>query len=294
MKNISKLSFALLSAMLLAGMIAAGLNEWLKPMNLFLNTQTERLIGGSMSNIIFVCLFKVFVSNIEKKSIDVVSLKRPISIVKMLQCFVAMTGIIYILNYLSDCLTKIIKLIIAVPAENITYVETIGKDLPMSIQFICIVIISPIAEEIIFRKILLERLLPYGTATAIFGSSLFFGMSHGNIEQFLYTLFSGIIFANLVIISGKLYYSIFMHMMINFWGGIVVEIIQEQQNIIIGMMVFFILSGILILFFNRKTMFIRYLKENVSKFSNKKEFVSTGFVIYIAFFVISCIGIIYG
>ena len=68
-------------------------------------------------------------------------------------------------------------------------VESYVENVPIVLLFVCAVIVSPIFEELLFRKILLEKLLPYGKVIAIAISSLFFGLYHANLEQLLYTMF---------------------------------------------------------------------------------------------------------
>ena len=53
-------------------------------------------------------------------------------------------------------------------------VESYVENVPIVLLFVCAVIVSPIFEELLFRKILLEKLLPYGKVIAIAISSLFF------------------------------------------------------------------------------------------------------------------------
>lgn len=257
MKTISKLFFSLFGAMLLGGVIAVLLVGGLEWVNLSVNHQTERLIGSSITILCVAYIFEQVTSNMKRKSIDTVALRTPVSIVRWIQYFIVVMGMVYVLHYLSIQIIHLIELVFAKTIEN----EDLMKDVPLFIYFICGVIISPAAEEIIFRKILLERLLPYGKTVAIIVSSLFFGMMHGNIEQFLYTFFSGIIFANLVIISGKLSYSIYMHMLVNFFGGIVGESIQGQPLLIVVVVTFFVFGGTLILILYGKEMFPRYDEE---------------------------------
>ena len=47
------------------------------------------------------------------------------------------------------------------------------------------VIIAPVMEELVFRKYLVDRLVPYGQKTAVVLSGLFFGLFHGNFISFL-------------------------------------------------------------------------------------------------------------
>ena len=55
-------------------------------------------------------------------------------------------------------------------------------------------IVPAIVEEILFRKVILERLLPYGNVFAIVFSSVLFSAMHCNPSQFLYTFVGGVIF----------------------------------------------------------------------------------------------------
>ncbi len=89
-----------------------------------------------------------------------------------------------------------------------TMTEQILEGGSLPIIFICVVVISPIAEEFLFRKVLLERLLPYGSTVAIGISSILFGLSHFNFEQLLYTVFLGIVCANIIVKTGKIRYAI--------------------------------------------------------------------------------------
>lgn len=88
-------------------------------------------------------------------------------------------------------------------------------------------IASPIVEEIVFRKVLLDRLRGYGDVVAILVSGLCFGFYHGNIAQFLYASALGFIFAYIVIRTGDIRYSIALHICINLIGtAILPQIVQ--------------------------------------------------------------------
>ena len=50
---------------------------------------------------------------------------------------------------------------------------------------------APIAEELVFRKLLIDRLSVYSKTLAIFASGIIFGISHINIHQFCETLLLG-------------------------------------------------------------------------------------------------------
>ncbi|MBQ1548100.1 MAG: CPBP family intramembrane metalloprotease [Lachnospiraceae bacterium] len=88
-------------------------------------------------------------------------------------------------------------------------------------QIIFLVILAPLIEEFVFRKVLIERMRPYGEKLAVVISALCFGLFHQNFMQFFYAFFLGLIWGYIYIRTGKLRYSAALHMTINFLGSIV-------------------------------------------------------------------------
>ncbi len=80
---------------------------------------------------------------------------------------------------------------------------------------------APIMEELIFRKLLVDRMLPYGEGAACVVSGLIFGLFHGNLTQFVYAFVLGLVFAYVYCKFGDVRITILMHMIINFMGSIV-------------------------------------------------------------------------
>lgn len=81
------------------------------------------------------------------------------------------------------------------------------------------VIIGPIFEEWLFRRLLIDRIQQYGEKTAILVSAFAFGLFHGNLFQFFYAFGFGLLLAYVYVRTGKLRYTIAMHMTFNFFGG---------------------------------------------------------------------------
>ena len=48
------------------------------------------------------------------------------------------------------------------------------------------VVLAPVMEELIFRKVLIDRTIVYGDKAAVVLSGLLFGVFHGNFHQFFY------------------------------------------------------------------------------------------------------------
>ena len=88
-----------------------------------------------------------------------------------------------------------------------------GEDILVSILFAGIT--APIVEEFIFRKLLIDRTIKYGPKLSLILSGLLFGLVHGNFQQFFYAFFLGVLFAYIYIRTGKLIYTIILHMILN-------------------------------------------------------------------------------
>jgi membrane protease YdiL (CAAX protease family) len=100
-------------------------------------------------------------------------------------------------------------------------------DLPLRITFLFTVILAPIFEELIFRKLLLDRMLPYGTFCAILFNGILFGAFHGNFFQFFYAAALGMLLAFLYSKTGKIHHCILIHMCVNFLGGVLPTILYD-------------------------------------------------------------------
>lgn len=84
-----------------------------------------------------------------------------------------------------------------------------------------VVITGPILEELIFRKLLIDKLSRYGSKFSISLSAILFGLFHGNFYQFFYAAGIGIILGYIYVTCGKIRYSIILHMILNFLGSVV-------------------------------------------------------------------------
>ena len=88
-------------------------------------------------------------------------------------------------------------------------------------NLIIITTIAPIFEELIFRKLLIDRTIKYGGTISVLLSGLLFAFFHGNLNQFFYAFFLGGFFAIIYIKTGQIKYTIGLHMIINFIGSVV-------------------------------------------------------------------------
>lgn len=77
------------------------------------------------------------------------------------------------------------------------------------------VIGAPILEELIFRKLVLDRTGRFGETPAVLCSALIFGLAHQNAGQFFLAFLLGILFARIYLHTGKIVYTMVLHFMIN-------------------------------------------------------------------------------
>lgn len=82
-------------------------------------------------------------------------------------------------------------------------------------------ILAPIFEEFIFRKFLIDRVIKYGEFVAIMLSGFMFGLFHGNFSQFFFATGIGMLFAFVYIRTGRVWYTILLHMIINLSSSVI-------------------------------------------------------------------------
>ncbi len=135
-----------------------------------------------------------------------------------LAAFVMCYAIMYLGNLVGVAMTFVIGLLKGGQVEN-ALLNIVTEISPWTAFFI-MVLCAPVAEELIFRKLLIDRTVKYGEKTAILFSGLFFGLFHGNLNQFVYAFLLGVFFGFIYAKTGKLIYTITMHMVINFFGSV--------------------------------------------------------------------------
>ncbi len=92
---------------------------------------------------------------------------------------------------------------------------------PAWLLILLVVLLAPLVEEFIFRKLFIDRLAGYGDKAAILFTSALFGIAHGNFYQFIYTFLLGLILGYLYTRTGKMRWSFLLHAITNFLGSVV-------------------------------------------------------------------------
>lgn len=115
--------------------------------------------------------------------------------------------------------------------DPISGIETYAMSSSNLLKIVFLVILAPTIEECIFRKMLIDRMHPYGAWPAILTSAAMFGLFHGNFSQMFYAFFVGICFGFIYMRTGKIQYSACMHITINFLGSVIAPALLSNLNL---------------------------------------------------------------
>ena len=87
----------------------------------------------------------------------------------------------------------------------------------LAIKLLCNCLVIPILEELLLRGIITGQLyLWYGLVPSVFISSIFFGILHNNIVQFIYALVVGVLLGLMYVKNKRISLCIITHCLINF------------------------------------------------------------------------------
>ena len=100
-------------------------------------------------------------------------------------------------------------------------VDDMVNAMPLAVNIVCVCLLGPLCEELLFRGLVAGRLARYGQAPGAFVSALLFALYHANLEQFFYAFLLGLLLAYVYYRTGLLRVSVALHMVLNFFGAVV-------------------------------------------------------------------------
>ena len=167
------------------------------------------------------------------------------------------------------------------------------------LNLILISLIGPIFEEIIFRKILIDRTIKYGPLASILVSAIIFGLIHGNLNQFCYTILVGGFFAYVYIKTGQIKYSIGLHIILNMLGSVLSMIVNNSavnlsnafNTTDLAILVFYFILILIALFVGIYTL-VEYIQKKRKQKNSidlkiiKPVFLNAGMICFIVFYII--------
>lgn len=152
---------------------------------------------------------------------------------ELLGLAIATMGIMTIGSMVAGNVTDMINEHFGIVIEN-TAAELVNQSDIWSVILVA-VIIGPIFEELIFRKIFVDTIGKYNIGLAVFISGASFALFHGNLTQVIYTFAVGLILAWVYAKTKKMIYPILLHMFINFFGSVPSLLVMDSIDRVLGM-----------------------------------------------------------
>lgn len=289
----------------------------------FVREDTTGFIKASYNvifNLVFYCLMTLVVflllrglpgmPQLPKKTLGGAIVSRPgigrsigVFVLLMAVCF----GIGYILGLLGGLLQSVFSsamqsLFTPVFGPPVDYGETTKTIFDIIANILGAVVMAPLFEEYIFRRLVLDKLRPFGDVTAVVFSGLAFGLTHLNFGQFFFAAFLGMIFGYVMIKTNRLRYPILMHFVYNLFGtfsgillgGLSSSLLALFELIFAGYCIAVLIIGITVFFTNLKRIKFQRPAFRFSRpLGGKMILLNSGtafaFIAYLAMFVFSAI-----
>lgn len=144
--------------------------------------------------------------------------KRKMRLAEWIVCLIVGVGLMYIGALAGNNVMSFISGITGHDYQNGLNTVVDGN---MWVTAFFVVIVAPIGEEYVFRKMLIDRTGRYGCIVSAIVSGLVFGLMHGNLYQLFYATLLGLVLGYIYYNTGRLVYCIALHATINFIGSVV-------------------------------------------------------------------------
>ena len=244
-KVFSRLGFALTFSILSVNVvqhIVAGFMSAVDPnllmtdwANFFLIAVSFYLIGFPLA----YCMMKKIPTAVSQE-------KKRLTLRQLVEYGLISYAVMILLNFLTTFLLSFIELFKTESIVNPVQ-QVILTGSPW-LSLLCIVVLSPIIEELLFRKILLDQVRIYGDKVAIIFTAIAFGFYHGNLSQLFYAVGLGIILAYIVLKTNQLKYSIGIHMFVNAMGSLILPMLIGDGSDLLRAQIASVIVVILITF----------------------------------------------
>ncbi|MGN1313869.1 MAG: lysostaphin resistance A-like protein [Lachnospiraceae bacterium] len=161
----------------------------------------------------------------------------------------------YLFAVVANLLIYLIGILKQNPVNNVL-MDTLTGIHPAT-TFLLTVICAPLFEELLFRKMLIDRISNYGEGVSVFFSGFIFGLFHGNLSQFCYAFFLGSFLAFIYCKTKNILYPIILHLLFNFFNGFLsLQIMGREEDTITllysCLIICAVISGLVIFLVNKK------------------------------------------
>lgn len=142
--------------------------------------------------------------------------------------FLRFLPIVFFVIYSGNILGTVLSLLLSGGTAENQIAELAMDNNPLKI--VVMVILAPVMEEFVFRKLIIDRTARYGEKVAVFLSALTFGLFHMNLFQFFYAFGIGLVLGYLYVRTGRLRYTVLIHGIVNFMGAVVAPLVLSLSE----------------------------------------------------------------
>lgn len=202
----------------------------------------------------------------------------PVSFLMILAVFVAVQAILQLIAPVMEWLFNLLgfSVMAAMEAASMT-ADTVS-------MFLYLAIFAPLAEELLFRGLLLRVLEPAGKQFAILASSLLFALLHGNVIQIPFAFLVGLVLGY-VTVEYSIVWAIVLHIFNNF---VLSDSLNRLNGLIPGagdtvfliVLILAAIGAVITLILRRKEIAAFFRENPVEKTSIKGFFTSPGILIF--------------
>lgn len=188
---------------------------------------------------------------------------RPLPRGMLLRALFISLAALYLTSYFTGFITDVIGSLRGSPVVN--PVDGLGE-YPLAFNFVLTCVLAPLAEEAVFRGLVLNRLRPYGERFAVLASAVAFAMLHGNLSQMLYAFTVGLVFGYVAVVTGQIRQTALLHACVNFIGGflpLLIGVLPQEGGIqemaaaaLLALVFFSILMGIIFFLRCRRSLWL--------------------------------------
>lgn len=178
------------------------------------------------------------------------------------------------LNYFSIYLATLLS---GGEAEN-TVIDTFATG-DNILATVMVSLLAPIFEELVFRKLIIDRTRRYGELTAVMFSAVAFGLFHCNIYQIFYAFALGLILGYVYVKTGNVILTIIMHMIVNSSSAILAPALPIVYTYFIYTMIVLGIVSIIYTLIKRDVRFEKAPNEVPHKMLTGAAFKNAGFLI---------------
>lgn len=130
-----------------------------------------------------------------------------------LRWLVLCLGVTYLFNFVSLGITALLGMLKGGAVQNPLALMQMNSSPLATFLFACV--LAPVGEEFLFRKLLYDKIGGYGVRTYVLVGAFLFALFHANLSQLLYAFVLGAVFCYIYAHTGKLRYTILLHIAIN-------------------------------------------------------------------------------